>query len=133
MKTLNVLIITIALLIAVPVFAEIEPDYGTRVEITFDDSGVDYNNADYKIDPAISPDGKWIAFSTGIIKSSYTPYSNREAIWLVPAEGGEAKLLYHDRPFLHCLRFTPDSKTLAFQHSISTSDDTVPQTKTLYG
>jgi len=128
---------TIAILIAVPALAEVEPDFGIKVDITFDESGVDYNNAEYPIDPAISPDGEWIAFTTHVTISGYSPYSNRYAIWLVPAEGGEAKLLYTNAFNVHCLRFTPDSKTLAFQHTVDDYDQklerVVYSTKTLYG
>lgn len=70
-------------------------------------------------DPQISPDGRWIAFVATIIDKENNR-SNSD-IWLIPSLGGTPRQLTRsdksdDRP-----RWSPDSKTLAFQ---STRDGT---------
>src|SRR5690606_32913866 len=55
------------------------------------------------ISAAPSPDGRWIAFDL------YT------SIWLVPAEGGEARRLTGDLADATRPRFSPDSGQVAFQ------------------
>jgi Tol biopolymer transport system component len=115
MKALFTAVLALALvMIAMPVFAEIGPEYGTMVNITFDKrpSTVIEN---IKLRPAISPDGKWIAFTTTVVDNG-----SLDGIWIVSSAGGTAELLYADTPFIDCLRFTPDGKVLTFQQTIIT-------------
>ena len=122
MKTLNVFIITVVLVIAGPVLAEIGPEFGTKIEITFDDYSDIYDcGSNHTTFPAISPDGKWIAFMT-FMNPEVRDLSSGQGIWIVPAEGGEARLLYMSEWDTDCLRFTPDSKVVAFQRTVDTPD-----------
>jgi hypothetical protein len=117
---------------SVPVFAEIGPEYGTMVDITLSDNTIDINTVDFKSDPVISSDGKWIAFKTGI------------SIWIVPSEGGVAEHLYSGQaPYINsnqqysmgALRFIPGDKEVAFMENTSiveTSGTTLTETSVVW-
>ncbi len=59
-----------------------------------------------KTDPAISPDGKWIAY-TGI-------YEGNTDVYVMPASGGEPKRLTYHPSADNVLGWTPDSKQVLF-------------------
>src|SRR5476651_2206491 len=65
----------------------------------------------YYADPAISPDGSEIAFSSG------------GDIWTVPAAGGEAHLLISDPAFDSNPMYSPDGKYLAFNSTRTGNGD----------
>jgi tricorn protease len=65
----------------------------------------------YYADPAISPDGSEIAFSSG------------GDIWTVPASGGEAHLLISDPAFDSTPVYSPDGKYLAFNSTRTGNGD----------
>ena len=65
----------------------------------------------YYADPAISPDGSEIAFSSG------------GDIWTVPAAGGEAHLLISDPAFDSNPIYSPDGKYLAFNSTRTGNGD----------
>jgi tricorn protease len=65
----------------------------------------------YYADPAISPDGSEIAFSSG------------GDIWTVPAIGGEAHLLISDPAFDSMPMYSPDGKYLAFNSTRTGNGD----------
>jgi len=65
----------------------------------------------YYADPAISPDGSEIAFSSG------------GDIWTVPATGGEAHLLISDPAFDSMPMYSPDGKYLAFNSTRTGNGD----------
>jgi len=99
-----------------PALADIGPEYGSMVQITFSEPCY---NPNYKTDPVISQDGNWIAFKTAV------------TIWIVPSAGGEAKLLYNgeartiesnERYSMGALRFTPDGKEIVFMEEVDVYD-----------
>src|SRR5580693_3793426 len=57
-------------------------------------------------DPHFSPDGKWIAFSSG--------YAGNEDVYVVPAEGGEPKRLTWHPGNDTVQGWTPDGKSVLF-------------------
>jgi dipeptidyl aminopeptidase/acylaminoacyl peptidase len=65
-------------------------------------------------EPAVSPDGKWVAFSA--VEVNLDENTKRPHLWVVPLAGGESKQLTsgpgEDRP-----RWSPDGKRLAFVSS----------------
>ena len=71
-----------------------------------------YGLANWKNEPAWSPDGKWIAFT------------DQNRIWIVSVDGGSPKLIYENfhGEFsvgnIESLCFTPDSRELTFKKDI---------------
>jgi Tol biopolymer transport system component/serine/threonine protein kinase len=57
--------------------------------------------------PAFSPDGRMLAFAAG-------PEFLATDVFVMPAEGGEAKRLTFDRLFLRGLAWTPDGRDIVF-------------------
>ena len=109
MKALLKFTLAALVLAAMPAIAEIGPEYGTKIEISCADK-------DFKVDPAISPNGNWVAFITGL------------NIWIISSAGGDGKLMYsgsiNNKPNVGCsitsLRFTPDSQEITFIEDIDT-------------
>jgi Tol biopolymer transport system component/DNA-binding winged helix-turn-helix (wHTH) protein len=68
---------------------------------------LDYGASDEDVDtaPRYSPDGKWIAFVRN------TPLGD---LWRIPAEGGRAERLTHQRAELRGWDWTPDGKAIVF-------------------
>jgi tricorn protease len=63
-------------------------------------------------DPHFSPDGKWVAFSSG--------YAGNEDVYVVPAEGGEPKRLTWHPGNDTVQGWTPDGKSILFASSRAT-------------
>lgn len=88
-----------------------KPDGSDREQLTFDE----YNNWF----PHISPDGKWIAFISfppDIERNSHPSYK-RVMLRLMPADGGEAKViayLYGGQGTINVPSWSPDSRRIAF-------------------
>jgi dipeptidyl aminopeptidase/acylaminoacyl peptidase len=70
-------------------------------------------------DPAISPDGKFIAFTLGEVEKAANRTDND--IWLVPVSGGEPRRIVSSPKAEVHPRWSPDGKTLSY---ISTSSGT---------
>jgi len=68
-------------------------------------------------EPAVSPDGKWVAFSAVTVNLEQN--TRKPHIYVVPISGGEAKQLIDDGPGEDRPRWSPDGKRLAF---LSTRD-----------
>jgi len=64
--------------------------------------------------PAWSPDGKWIAFTS--------TRSGKSNIWLIAAAGGEAEQLTDVKSGVSALNWSPDSHTIAFLMADALSD-----------
>ena len=62
-----------------------------------------------KSSPALSPDGKWLAFSLD--------YERNVDVYVMPAEGGIAKRLTHHPAIDDVVGWTPDSKRVLFRSS----------------
>ena len=83
------------------------PASGARRPLTFED----LMKVARISDPQVSPDGRWIAYVQTVVDLA----ANRKTgqIWLIPAEGGEARQLTREgsdsRP-----RWSPDGQSLAF-------------------
>src|SRR5271165_591622 len=60
-----------------------------------------------KSSPALSPDGKWLAFSLD--------YERNVDVYVMPAEGGIAKRLTHHPAIDDVVGWTPDSKRILFR------------------
>ena len=63
-------------------------------------------------DPAVSPDGKWVAFSAvevNLEQNKRTPH-----LWIVPAAGGPAKQVSNEAAGEDRPRWSPDSRQIAF-------------------
>ncbi|MFB3815365.1 MAG: prolyl oligopeptidase family serine peptidase [Terriglobales bacterium] len=63
-------------------------------------------------EPAVSPDGKWVAFSA--VEVNLEENTRRPHIWVIPTAGGEAKQLFTGGPGEDRPRWSPDGKRLAF-------------------
>ncbi len=55
--------------------------------------------------PTWSPDGKWIAY---ILQQE-----EKDSVWLLPADGGESKMLFENKNTILFLEFSPDGSKLA--------------------
>jgi len=121
MRTLIVLLFAItSALYTHPAIAQIGPEWGDKVNIEFDKTNLPSDSYQFIENdnryPAISPDGQWIAFNTGIYTNSI---GTESGIWLAPSEGGKAELLcISGLTTLYCKCFTPDSKELLLQENI---------------
>lgn len=88
-----------------------KPDGTGREQLTFDENRNWF--------PHISPDGKWItyiAFPPDIEKNSHPSYK-RVMLKLMPADGGEAKViawLYGGQGTINVPSWSPDSRQIAF-------------------
>ena len=112
------LFVLAVLVVSIPVFAQDDDYWGTELF---------YEKQTFCSDPAWSPDGKWIAFSTG----------SDGKLYVIPAEGGEPVFIYKNEvqlidpdtlencdcvhPFTFQISnpcFTPDSKEVTFTRYI---------------
>ncbi|MFA9392408.1 MAG: biopolymer transporter TolR [Prolixibacteraceae bacterium] len=87
------------------------PDGTNQEQLTFDE----YNNWF----PHISPDGKWIVFITynTDIRADDHPFYKRVYIRMMPADGGQAKViayLYGGQGSMNVPSWSPDGKKIAF-------------------
>ena len=132
MKKLIITMITVlCLAFTVPVAAQHILDNGAPIEITYPEGYRDFDQY-YKVNAFWSPDGKWIAFMVQFINTQRPEDGTEDhdskshsALCIVPAEGGEAKIVYehieaYSNPeFMQSaagwdLNFTPDSRELTF-------------------
>jgi len=63
-------------------------------------------------DPAISPDGKWVAFSA--VEVNLAENTRKSHLWVVPMAGGDSKKITDDKAGESRPRWTPDGKRLSF-------------------
>jgi len=63
-------------------------------------------------DPQVSPDGRWVAYVQGAVDFEANKVAKH--IWLVPAEGGEARQLTYGAGSDTRPRWSPDGKSIAF-------------------
>ncbi len=78
------------------------PRQGGRAHLLTSGAGV-------KSSPALSPDGKWLAFSHD--------YQGNVDVYVMPAEGGIARRLTHHPAIDDVVGWTPDSKRVLFRSS----------------
>ena len=62
--------------------------------------------------PAFSPDGKWIAFSSS--RMEHDDINQIQNIWRVPVEGGDVEALTFDEGSAGFPRYSPDGKWIAY-------------------
>jgi dipeptidyl aminopeptidase/acylaminoacyl peptidase len=63
-------------------------------------------------DPQVSPDGRWVAYALGA--ADFEANKVAKHIWLIPAEGGEARQLTYGAGSDTRPRWSPDGKSIAF-------------------
>jgi dipeptidyl aminopeptidase/acylaminoacyl peptidase len=63
-------------------------------------------------EPIVSPDGKWVLFST--IDVNLQENTRKPHLWIIPAEGGEARRLTNNQSNEDRGRFSPDGKRLIY-------------------
>ncbi len=61
-----------------------------------------------------SPDGHWIAFLSNRPGTLPKSPADKQQIWLIPADGGEAAQLTHFETGIEAFDWSPDSKSLVF-------------------
>lgn len=88
------------------------PDGSEQSQITFDENFHDWF-------PHVSPDGKWVLFlSYGLdVESGDHPFYKQVTLRLMPAEGGEPKIvayLYGGQGTINVPSWSPDSRYVAF-------------------
>ena len=66
-------------------------------------------------DPQVSPDGKWVMFSA--VDVNLEENTRKSHLWIVPANGGEAKQITNGQAGESRGRFSPDGKTLLYTSS----------------
>ena len=100
----------LAACMALSVFAQTAPtdSPGGKRPFTFDDM--------MKLkrvgEPALSPEGKWVVFSAAEVDLEAN--TKKSHLWIVPAEGGEARRLNQSENEEERPRFSPDGKNLIF-------------------
>ena len=82
-----------------------------RRPMTFDD----FISVRTPTDPRISPDGSLVAFT--VTTPSLDDNRNLSQIWVVPANGGEARAVTAGTGNDHAPRWAPDGKSVAFVSS----------------
>jgi Tol biopolymer transport system component len=97
-----------------------KPDGSQQEQLTSDE----YNNWF----PHVSPDGKWVVFLSFMpdVKADDHPFYKHVYLRLMPAEGGEPKIiayLYGGQGTINVPSWSPDSKSIAF---VSNSDTVRP-------
>jgi TolB protein len=75
--------------------------------------------------PAISPDGRWIAFARKYLDGRWTP---GRQLWIMRSDGTQARQLTLEPDFNHSgLSWSPDSSRLAYVRVDQTQPAAVPQ------
>jgi len=65
--------------------------------------------------PAFSPDGKWVVYSYAhFTTTAFEGIEHGYNLFVIPAEGGEARRLTSGRHRDYCPRFSPDGRTIWF-------------------
>jgi dipeptidyl aminopeptidase/acylaminoacyl peptidase len=62
--------------------------------------------------PSFSPDGEWLAFTTG--RSSEEENGDRNQVWILPLTGGEARPATDARSGVGAYRWSPDGTRIAY-------------------
>jgi dipeptidyl aminopeptidase/acylaminoacyl peptidase len=118
MKNLSVLSISVTLLlISISAFIDASAQNQQRL-LTIDD----YFDLKSVGNPAISPDGEWIAYT--ITETDYEEEKSETRIWMVSSDGGEPLPMTAKGYSAGSPRWSPDGKYLSFSASRNDGDKT---------